>query len=1047
MKKAKFIFILLISVSTNLFAVDPSIFTWGYGEIFYKVLQGVTIISQEKYLVTSALAVGGLLLMIRNISNNGNSSDIAFAMGKYLVIVTLILGLFVEATKRYIIEDEITGQTFIVNNVPVGIGETFSLFTTLEKNLAKGFEIAFATPNSIAYSKVGLGFTMSAPLEIKEAKITDAYLVRTFNEYMDNCVLNAIIAGDINSNILQNSKNLKNDLRVTGYLTPLYTASNPYGVDKVCEDAWDAIKADITTQLTNLETLAAAKANVDQTTFNSGMTQTSNLLFGISQSASDYLMQQTLINLTNSGLQAIALATGGDASALGYAKALSEENQKQTWVATGVLAKQNLPLMKAIMTILILGSFYLLVLLSVIYGDLGHVKMGFTLLFAMVLWTPLAILINGMMNIAIERIVPIISNGGLNLANNVEISSELQNYLAILGYIAASIPIFAYSIAKKSEHGFVSLFGGVGAASSSAASSATSQTSTGNLSAGNTRLNSFNATDMYGAHDYAGASAWKRNFISSHGTNRNEYTSGSGNGLVNTDAGGIADMTIDKQSGQVTKVANSTLSVGTADGISQMRQQSIQETQQYSDAFSSAFANQFARSINKGEQGIDTTTLTHNYGQSIEDKEAFNKATNESIQQTLTDMVKNGHNLTFSSNTGVNAGANASISMGTPEAVNMFGGFKIRGGLDGGISLTGTTSDGKDYSIALTGTNAQSFMTSFTENQSKSIGNNESLSKALATQAQATYGFGDSETLSKADSYTRAYQESKALSDAYSLATRHDINLNEDILPKVVNRFIDRNEELSTLREQGVEGAVRASEIAVAMMRNDSYRSDVISALNDVTKTNFDTSSAKDAGIAISIGKDSIDNKRDNYVEGSNSVVAKVAPVVQDVKDNLEHTKPLVTKEQIENGYVTQSKEFYNRGKDDIGNFKERNLLNTKEHIVDEANKLKTSFEKSKDDIGIGGAFKNNPMGGKISDMLGTVGDNLGEPGAIIGLAGASVIKQNPYIQEATNQTQPQGITQPQEVTRELKVAQEEIQTKGKRLTELRKEIEDLKDR
>ncbi|MFA6685101.1 MAG: hypothetical protein WCS26_07540, partial [Arcobacteraceae bacterium] len=361
--------------------------------------------------------------------------------------------------------------------------------------------------------------------------------------------------------------------------------------------------------------------------------------------------------------------------------------------------------------------------------------------------------------------------------------------------------------------------------------------------------------------------------------------------------------------------------------------------------------------------------------------------------------------------------------------------------------LTGTTSDGKDYSIALTGTNAQSFMTSFTENQSKSIGNNESLSKALATQAQATYGFGDSETLSKADSYTRAYQESKALSDAYSLATRHDINLNEDILPKVVNRFIDRNEELSTLREQGVEGAVRASEIAVAMMRNDSYRSDVISALNDVTKTNFDTSSAKDAGIAISIGKDSIDNKRDNYVEGSNSVVAKVAPVVQDVKDNLEHTKPLVTKEQIENGYVTQSKEFYNRGKDDIGNFKERNLLNTKEHIVDEANKLKTSFEKSKDDIGIGGAFKNNPMGGKISDMLGTVGDNLGEPGAIIGLAGASVIKQNPYIQEATNQTQPQGITQPQEVTRELKVAQEEIQTKGKRLTELRKEIEDLKDR
>lgn len=1046
MKKAKFIFILLISVSTNLFAVDPSIFTWGYGEIFYKVLQGVTIISQEKYLVTSALAVGGLLLMIRNISNNGNSSDIAFAMGKYLVIVTLILGLFVEATKRYIIEDEITGQTFIVNNVPVGIGETFSLFTTLEKNLAKGFEIAFATPNSIAYSKVGLGFTMSAPLEIKEAKITDAYLVRTFNEYMDNCVLNAIIAGDINSNILQNSKNLKNDLRVTGYLTPLYTASNPYGVDKVCEDAWDAIKADITTQLTNLETLAAAKSNVDQSTFNSGMTQTSNLLFGISQSASDYLMQQTLINLTNSGLQATALATGGDASALAYAKALSEENQKQTWVATGILAKQNLPLMKAIMTILILGSFYLLVLLSVIYGDLGHVKMGFTLLFAMVLWTPLAILINGMMNIAIERIVPIISGGGLNLANSIEISSELQNYLAILGYIAASIPIFAYSIAKKSEHGFVSLFGGVGAASSSAASSATSQTSTGNLSVGNTRLNSFNATDMYGAHDYAGANAWKRNFISSHGTNRNEYTSGNGNGLVNTDAGGIADMTIDKQSGQITKIANSTLSIGSADGISQMRQQSMQETQQYSDAFSLAWSKLFARSISKGEQVIDTTTLAHNHGQSIEDKEAFNKATNESIQQTITDMVKNGHNLNFQSSNGSNLRVGAEASQGFPSISELFTGFNLKATGSGDITLTGTTSDGKDYSIALTGTDAQSFMKSFTENQSKAIGSNESLLKTLATQTQETNGFGDSETLSKANGYTRAYQESKALSDTYNLATRHDINLNEDILPKVVNKFIDNNEELSLLKSSGIDGAVRAAEKAVSMMRKDEYRSDMIAAMNEVTKTNFDTSSAKDASAAISLGKDTIDNKRDDYVDGSNSVVAKVAPVVQDVENHIAQ-QPLTTKEQIEKDYVTKSDEFYTKGKEQIGDFKNDNSLKTQEPIINETNKLKTSFEKSKDDIGIGGAFKNNPMGGKISDMLGTVGDNLGEPGAIIGLAGASVIKQNPYIQEATNQTQPQGIMQPQEVTRELKVAQEEIQTKGKRLTELRKEIEDLKDR
>lgn len=127
-------YILLLTIlTTNLFAVDSSIYTWGYGEIFYKVLLGVTILSTDNYLFSSAVAVGGLLLTIKNMNNNGSGSDMAMMMGKYLLLVTLIIGFFVETKKTYIVEDEVTGQTFPVNNVPIGIGETFSLFTLLEK--------------------------------------------------------------------------------------------------------------------------------------------------------------------------------------------------------------------------------------------------------------------------------------------------------------------------------------------------------------------------------------------------------------------------------------------------------------------------------------------------------------------------------------------------------------------------------------------------------------------------------------------------------------------------------------------------------------------------------------------------------------------------------------------------------------------------------------------------------------------------------------------------------------------------------------------------
>ena len=975
MRKIGLLLFMVAAMASDVFAADPSIYTWGYGEIFYKVLQGVTIISRESYLITSALAVGGLLLMIKNTAGGGSSSDMAVAMGKYLFITTIIIGLFSTQTKQYIVEDEITGQAFPIDNVPIGIGETFSLFTSLEKNLAKAFEIAFATPNSISYSKAGLGFTMSAPINLGASYMVDAYVVRTFNEYMGNCVFSAITANEMSGDVLTMSTNLKNDLSVTGYLTPYYSAVNPNGVDMQCQDAWDDLKVALGSKLDDMEQIAANKMMVDQTVFQNGMAETTRMMFGVSQNSQDYLFQQTLINMTNDGLKAVALATGGDASALAYAKALSETNQQQTWAVTGILAQQNLPLMKAVMTTLILGIFILLVLLSIIYGDLGHIKMGFTLLFAMVLWTPLALLINGMFNISIERILPNITNGGLTMVNLNDVSENLKNYLSFLGYLAASIPVFAYAIAKKSEHGFVSLFGGVGAASTSAAGGAASQTSSGNINAGNSRLGSFNATDQYGTHDYAGQDAWKKSWINSEGASRNSYLNSDGQGLTKTDASGAADIAVNAQ-GEVVKVSNSTTGVSIANGISDNYNASKQETSQLGDAFSSSFARNTANTLSTGGQMINTGTFTDNKGVTHQTGDALNSATNESTQKTLNDMKSGGKDLTFTTENGANL--SASVGFSPTKLLEGITGFKA--GVDGSLTFSGKTADGESYSTKLSASEAESFMKSFSTNLSEQIQKTDGLSFALADQVQKTSGYGDSDTKTIADNYAKSYNQTEALSEQYSTAQKRDKNFTEDVLPKVFNKFIDEavmkdGTKLSDVRNTD---PTRAAELAASMMRDDLYKNEKMNAIDSVLGVKLDTSKAQNAGSMISAQSEEMKKVDGEYTTKGDVLKADVIHVVEKAKENTANAPRGEVdidsrKENIKDSYDTQSSSLERDSKKSMHDFKDKHQLNSEDKIDEKTLEAKEKVEKAKDTTGTITAAKLNPLGQKVLDATDSI--------------------------------------------------------------------------
>lgn len=980
----KKLILLLTILATNLLAVDNSIYTWGYGEIFYKVLQGVTILSTESYLFKSALAVGGLLLMIREGTNNVSSGDMGMGMIKYLILVTLIMGLFVETKKTYVVEDEVTGQTFPVNNVPIGIGETFSMFTMLEKALAKGFETAFATPHSIAYSNAGLGFTMSAPLNLLKVDVRDAYTIRNFNEYMDNCFISATAAGELNPNILLQSKNLKSDLKVTGYLTPWYSNANPDGVDTQCQDAWDNLNNKIDSELDLIAGKAAAYNYLDKQKFEDGLAASTKLIYGASQSSKDYLMQQTMIKMANKGLQSALLATGGDAAAIASATALAENTQQKTWQMGGILAQQNLPLMKAVFTVLVLGIFMLLVVLSLVYGNIGHIKMGFTLLLAMALWTPLAILINGTMNIAIEKVLPVVASGGLAGENFNEVSSQLQSYLSFMGFLASSIPIFAYSIAKMSEHGFVSFFNSAG--NSGGAGAGAGQLASGNISQGNTSLNKFVANDQIGSHDYHGANNWGHKTSGDTGAIRSEFSNGAGAGTLETNnAGKVGNMVINSQTGEISKVEGSTVSYGASKEIIKGRDEAKATAQTDGTNFSTAMGNTISSSILENGSVIDTTSTSHNFGFQKSENEALTKSRDESLVNSFNDLIKSGQTVDFKSTNGVDGKFSASV--GTPGIADFAGGVKV--GANGAITLSGTTSDGKDFTSTLSGGQAEMFKQSFTKNITKQISDNESLNKALSSQVVENKGFGDSDLATKADTYNKSFSKADTLTNTIHEGANDRNSFSQDLNPKILNKMIDNDEELRTLRDKGgKEGKYKAAEIADDRLNNNLFKDDVLKAYQDVTGVKLDT---KTANISTDLAQAKTDfqtlqtnndNNSGAVIANATSRVAHVPSSVADVPHNV--TDLANERKDLTTQYDKDKAKLEKTADKELDTFENKESLHSKASIDKKLGAVQSDIDKANLNVGVTSAMKQNPAiagliktGGEVGELIQGAGEKF----------------------------------------------------------------------
>ena len=869
------IILTIIFISIPAFATD-AIYAWGYGEDIKNILSSIKFFTGNATYLIDAAVVVGILMVIYKETQEDNTQKIVKVIGMAIVVSQL----FFHSTNDYMVEDEVTNQAWTITDVPVGIGELFSIFTSTERVLTLAFESAFSTPNSLDYSEVGLGFSMSAHLATNNAMFIDGYAHETFMDYTTNCIASGMLDGQIDKNLIA-SEDIVGNIRVEGFETIVYKTDGS-SEELSCQDSYDNYIKQYFEDESNayIANRLAAQMSLEIDAVKNGLQDTSTMFFGITKSGKEYVMQQMGKNMMKKGLSVMAMTTGGDTQALAYSSAVSSSTMENQWQQAGIMAQTTLPMIKAYLTSIVLAMTPLLALLSIMFGDWKHIKMVITLLITLMLFSPLATIINYLMYLKLEGIIPTMAQGlWMPMLAMRDINSQVYSYLNFLGYAAMSIPLLAYSLVKASEQGFVNFMSGMGGSISGAANAGAGQKVNG-ANIGNTRVGGGSYTGANGVStDMGGGSK------STSGIGQDNY--GGFDFKENTSVNGQTNSTMNNP------VANATLSNGKIESVGMNNvsaEISNADTSAYNQAkatetstlksLSETLSTGISQSMANGQIYTDSDDFSTNTGMSASDSRAIVKSQNEAITESLNKKLAESQSSGTTADSGFKLGGHA--GWGTQNtAIGAITGVKA--GVDGNFHISGTSTDGKNFSVDMSKDEMANIQKSVSDNLSKTFSEDDGLALRTSNSLADNEVFSNTELKSDMDAYTKAHSVADKYSESYSATNSTSANIGQKVLPQVVEKFIENDEILSRYYNNGDSESSRVA-VSDATHRIDEAfkngRGTDYNALNDAYKE----ITAKDlsGNLAQTVNQNINDGK---------SLETNIENTVGDGKTNIDNSK------------------------------------------------------------------------------------------------------------------------------------------------------------
>jgi len=864
------LFLLFLIFTKLLFATsyNGEIFTWGYGELIKNILDSIRMIVSNGGLATifkAAFAIAFLLFAFKK-AVDGKSSPV-WEFGKMMLLAISVWQLFLNAPNddkhRYLVTDKVTGSTYVVEQVPTGIGEPLKIITNLEDRIIEAMEKTFSLPDSISYRNSGLGFPLQDQIVLSDLSSPDIYFQLTFKEFIANCTLYEIQDGSKSVTQLMNANNLLIALDPSGdtRLTKVYSSANPDGEVQMCKDAYTYIKDYIQgTELDKQIKIASARLHATETTFLDRTNTLSGLFFETAQDARDYVQQNFLINITKKAFSSIAASTGLSASQLAYSTAVAQHNMNNKFITSGIIAKDYLPIIKGVLLTVIVALSWIMALLTIMFTDFRYIKMYITLLLWLFMWSPILVILNYIGDMYISKVFSsITSNTGqvLTMFNFNFVNNKVATTLAWLGYLVWLVPPLAYAIIKASEHGFVSLASSISqTASAGAGAGASAVGSLAQQTNPSMRVGNEVVTDMAGgaiqAHSLAYAYGHNYDIKSTHTQNGGETVS------ANMDYGGAnASVTFGKY-GNVTgaSLTSSKYNATINSSVKAQAQRAVEEAKSqvatYSNKYAESISSGIKNSIDEKDSfNIDTTKAT-TYGEKVALSKAIVNSTEHSLQ----------HNKQWQQ---------------YADAINKLAGqgnlsFSLKKIAGGGFNLEFSDGKGHRYSIGLSETEAKAFREQFSKSMGSELSTNEQARNAFTKVMSAGNSKYFAQSANEAKELNEAYQRLKNAKQVLSYLEEKGGNVGKNVLPMLLKDEIEEikskrpdisNEEVVELAMKNIDTYYQKG-ILMDVIKDRGYLDDIFKKGEDV-KSQVDTQSKKvNEAIDTSKVKDRVKDKNEH---------------------------------------------------------------------------------------------------------------------------------------------------------------------------------------
>ncbi|MCC4954953.1 conjugal transfer mating pair stabilization protein TraG [Klebsiella pneumoniae] len=404
--------------------------------------------------------------------------------------LTLVSMLVVIRTPVQIIDYSNVAQVYEVDNVPIGLAIPASLTTRVGNALIQSYEMVFALPDSVTYSKTGMLFGSNLVAKSTDFLSQNPQITTLFSDYVQNCVM-----GDIFLNHKYSFEELLNspDPYTLIFANPsplrgLFDKNNQF---QTCEEASRDLKSALALDTQTggktwnyyVRQLFGGKPNPDLL-FSQMIGDSYNYFYSSGQSAGQIIRQNVTMNALRSGIQSYAARSGDTASLVNMANTSSLEKQRLAQATMGHQALRTLPLMQTVIMGIMIGMFPIMVMAAMFNMMTLQVLKGYVFALIWLQTWPLlfAILNSAMAYYAKQNGVPVV------LSELSQVQLKNSDIATTAGYIAVMIPPLSWGIVKSMGAAFSSAYSHFSSSGLSATSQAASGVVDGNYSFANMQM-------------------------------------------------------------------------------------------------------------------------------------------------------------------------------------------------------------------------------------------------------------------------------------------------------------------------------------------------------------------------------------------------------------------------------------------------------------------------------------------------------------------------------------------------------------------------------